>query len=421
MPANIVKLFQSAIGVILSSIFGIGLVKIIALKGGPETLGYFGIFRQFFQLLTVIFTLGNGYAVIEGIPKSLDVKEFTRTISSYTFWICVALSITVLLFSAQITNVLFDSYENMNLVRQLPFMIFSIAYTLLMRSIYAGQGKLINSGIFWSFSYFFMFLISIISTELNHLYLYGSAMSFIIAIILFKDRSLLIPRMRFKRLITFERTAISTAITGLIGFFSFLVVRAICLNRLGPQDGGFLEASWNLVNYTALIFLTSLSNYYLPQISARPNDIEFRKTFFLIISGVSCFALLVLCLAKSFIIPILFSEKFLPSSTLLTIMSIGEYLKCLNYFFIFSLIGISKKRSYLALDTISNIIFIALAFFVPIDGLKTFGFIYLGYQALYLLGSVILNLKFKIIPNKFLISTLMISLLVWGVYFAFSF
>ena len=416
MPANIIKLIQSGIGIVLSSIFGIGLVKVLATKGGPETLGYFGVFRQFFQLLTVIFTLGNGYAVIEGLPKTLDIKKFTQTVSSYTFWTCTVLSIIILFFSAPITHILFGSYENINLIRMIPFMIFTVAYTLLMRSIYAGQGKLIQSGIFWSFSYFFMFLVSLISTQLDNLYFYGSVISFFIAIIFFKDRSLLTPKIKFERNIAFEKTAVSTAITGLTGFFSFLVVRAICINKLGPDAGGLLESSWNLINYCVLVFLTSLSSYYLPQISARPSDIEFRKKFFKIINGFSLTSLIFLCWMKPVIIPLLFSKEFLPAANLVVIMSIGEYLKCLNYFFIFSLIGISRKRPYLLIDSFSNFLFIALTFILPIQELESFGYIYVAYQAFYLICSMLLNYKFKIISINTALINLIIGLSVWSIY-----
>jgi len=421
LSANLVKLIQSGTGIVLSSIFGIGLIKVIALKGGPETLGYFGVFRQFFQLLTVIFTLGNGYAVIEGIPKTQNVRKFIQAVSGYTFWVCAILSTTTLIFSNQISGLLFNNNENLLLIRLLPFMIFAIAYTLLMRSVYAGKGKLIHSGVLWSFSYFFMFLVSLLSTGLDHLYFYGSVISFIIAIFLFKDRTLLIPKLKFERIITFEKTAISTAITGVTGFFSFLVVRAICLNELGPDDGGLLESSWNLINYTVLIFLTSLSTYYLPQISARPNDVEFRKKFFLLINGSSLTALLILCLGKSLIIPLLFSEKFLPASTLLVLMSVGEYIKCITYFFIFSFIGLSKKKAYLILDTIANFAFIVLAMSLPTKSLESFGHIYIIYQTIYLIGALLLNFKFKVIPMHVLLSNLLLGTIIWITYYSIIF
>lgn len=415
------KFSQSSIGIILSSIFGVGLIKIISIKSGPETLGYFGVFRQFFQLLTVIFTLGSGFAVIEGIPKAQDKKGFVQSVSGYTFCICLLLSILVFLFATPITLGLFGNLEQLNLIRLLPVMIFSIAYTLLIRSIYSAQGELVLSGIFWSLSYMFMFFVSFFSTELSDLYLYGSLASACVGIALFKDKSLLIPSIKFKRLISFEQTALATAITGITGFFSFMIVRAICVRELGPNAGGFLESSWSLINYTVLIFLTSVSAYYLPQVSERNDDQDFRKKFFNLLNILSIGSLLILCLGKGILIPLLFSEKFLPASDLLIVMSIGEYFKCLNYFFIFSLIGLAKKRSYIILDSIANLSFVLMAFLLPIKSLEFFGYIYLAYQALYLAGSIYLNQKYKIISHKFFFSHLGLGILIWASYLALTY
>lgn len=414
---SLVKLAQSGFGIVLSSLFGIGLIKIISIKSGPQSLGYFGVFRQFFQLMTVVFTLGNGFAIIEGIPKSNDKNHFIKNVSGYTFWVCVILSLLVLAFSVPISEGIFGNNDHLNLIRLMPIMIFSIAYTLLMRSIYSAEGKLIPAGLFWSFSYLFMFIVGLFSTELTHLYFYGSIMSFIAALSLFKEKALLIPTFKVERLRNFERTAISTAIAGITGFFSFLTVRAICVNELGADDGGYLETSWSLVNYIVLIFLTSLSAYYLPQISERPKDVEFRKKFFIIINFLSLSSLLFLCLGKEIIIPLLFSKKFLPASGLLIIMSVGEYFKCLNYFFNFSLIGTTNKRAYLILDTSANFLFVIMAFAFHDHRLETFGYIYVAYQAFYLLGSICLNSLYKIIPVPYLAANLAVGLTVWLGYF----
>jgi len=357
--------------------------------------------------------------VIEGLKKFNDDRTFIKTVSAYTLIVCLILSFLVFPFSHTISLNLFGNLENVNLLRLLPVMILSIAYNLLIRSIYISTGYLAQAGIVMSLSYLFMFVVSLFSTELVDIYLYGSLACVFISVITFKDRKLLFPSFTFGRIKSFEKTAISTSITGVTGFLSFLIVRSICLKELGAENGGFLEASWSLVNYTTLIFLAGLGSYYLPQVSERPEDIEFRKKFFLIINAGALTSLLILCFGKSLIIPLLFSQEFLPTSSLLDLMSVGEYLRCINFFFVFSLIGMTQKKAYIVLDTAANISFVLIALIFPVKDLQTFGFIYVAYQILYLLGSIALNSKYKMIPNKLLGLNLILGLSLWTVYFLF--
>jgi PST family polysaccharide transporter len=414
LSLSVIAFVKSGLGIGASAIFGVGLVKIIALHAGPEGVGTFGLYRQFFQILTVFFTLGNGYSIIKGASEAKDKKQFLRSTSTYVLLVSLILGINVLLLSKQISLTIFSNSEYLSLIRLTPIFILFMAYHGLVKSAYSGEGKIGLSGIITAIPFLTMFITAFFSTDLMTLYLSSSLASFLVALILFKRISYLKPFLRLKRNIHFEKTSFSTVLTGAVGFLSFLLIKAICTHRLGINQTGFLEASWSLVSYVTLIFLTSLSVYYLPKISI-PHGKEFRHHFFMMINTLALISLGILCLASDFFIPFLFTNEFTIMGQLLLFMAIGEYLKCINWFFIFSMIGLSYKKAYIVLDLIANLVFVSIAYLSDVKTVESFGIYYLIFQFLYLIGNVTLNHKFKIIPFGLFVFNLVIGLSIWGV------
>lgn len=409
-----IKVFlKSGAGVAASAIFGVGLIKIIAVKSGPEGVGEFGLYRQFFQILTVLFTLGNGYSIIEGVSKATDKKKFLQLASDYVLIISLILSLLILSFSEQLSQAVFSSQKHVTLIRMTPLFILTMAYHNLMKSALSGEGKIGRSGIATSLPFLAMFLIAIISTELIDLYLYSSVGSLLLCLWLYKKVTSLVPTKEFHRLKNFESTSLSTIITGVVGFLSFLVVKAIATHRLGINQTGLLEASWSLVSYTTLVFLTSLGVYYLPKIS-REHDSQFRNKYFIIINGLGVLSLTILYLLNEVFISLLFTKEFMLMNKLLLLMAFGEYLKCLNWFFIFSMIGLSYKKAYVILDVIANIFFVAAVYFSDFSNIDYIGGCYIAFQGLYFIGNLLFNLKLKIIPMGLTILNLAIGIALWG-------
>lgn len=422
MPIALKTFAKSGSGIAISAIFGVCLIKLISHHDGPEGVGAFGLFRQFFQFLAVFFTLGSGFSIVEGMPKSGNKNHFIKTACSYSFLVALTISIIVLIFQKEICLAIYSDLKNISLIRSIPLFIIPLSFHQLIKSSLNGEGYIGISGIVTALPFVTMFIVALFSRDLFDLYLYSSLISLAVSLMLFK-RPLwfLIPKIPFMRLKSFEKTSISTMITGASGFLSFLTVKAICTHKLGIWHTGLLEASWSLVGYSTLVFLTSLSVYYLPKVSADQEQIGFRNHYFSLINFLALGSLMIICLGEEFFIRLLFTPEFAEMYKLLVLMAIGEYLKCLNWVFNFSMIGLSYKKAYLVLDSCANAIFVAAVFFTDLNKLEEIGFCYIIFQTCYLLGNLIINHKFKLVSNRYALGNVCLGILVWAIVFAIKY
>ncbi len=416
MSISVRAFAKSGAGIALSAVFGVGLVKLISYHEGPEGVGAFGLFRQFFQFLAIFFTLGSGYSIVEGYPKARDRVAFIRIAASYALAVSLSLSALVLLFSEEICVALYSDLENLNLIRSIPLFLVPLSVHQLIKSALSAQGYIGLSGIATALPFFTMFVIALFSRELFDLYFYSGLLSFLLGLVLYRSpvRNLL-PGFPLKRLESFERTTISAVVGGASGFLSFLAVKAVCTHRLGIWNTGLLEGAWSLVGYTTLIYLTSLSVYYLPKVSAEPEQKKFRDHYFTLINGLALASLGFICVFSSFFIHLLFTPEFGAMTKILVWMAIGEYLKCLNWVFIFSMIGLSYKKAYLALDLLANALFMVLLYLSTVSDLRDLGRIYIAFQVCYLLGNIALNFKHGMLRTSSVLANVGVGVFLWAI------
>ncbi|HXH29885.1 MAG TPA: hypothetical protein VNJ01_03665 [Bacteriovoracaceae bacterium] len=415
MSISVRSFLKSGIGVAISAIFGVCLIKLISYHEGPKGVGAFGLFRQFFQFLAVFYTLGSGYSIVEGLPKSKNKELFIKTASSYSLLVSVILSLLILIFQEQICLAIYSDLKNLHLIRSLPLFIVPLSILQLVKSSLSGEGFIGRSGVVTALPFVLMFAVAIYSRDLFDLYFYSSVLSFLLSLALFqKPLRSLVPKFPIERIKSLENTSISTMLTGASGFMSFLAVKAICTHKLGIWNTGLLEASWSLVAYTTLVFLTSLSVYYLPKVSADPTQVTFRNHYLTFINGIAAVSLILICLGENFFIKLLFTTEFLEMEKLLTWMALGEYLKCLNWFFIFSMIGLSYKKAYIILDLCANALLVGAVYFTDLSLLEEIGICYISFQTFYLLGNLFLNFRFKLVSTAWVVGNLGFGLLLWS-------
>lgn len=415
LSISVNSFLKSGFGVLGSAIFGVALVKLISLHDGPAGVGTFGLFRQFFQFLAVFFTLGSGFSVVEGYQKAPDKSVFIKTIFNYVFFTTLIISVVVLVAAPLIHKKIFAGKDGtLSILYATPLFIIPLALHQLIKSILNGEGKIGRTGLLTSLPFMLMFLSAFISRDIFHLYLYSSVGSLAVSLWMFrKELKNFRPSFPFKRIVSFERTSWTAMITGAMGFFCFLAVKAICTQRIGIYNTGFLEASWSLVNYTTLVFLTSLSVYYLPKISG-PHPENFKNHFFTLINLLGILSLVILHLADDFIIGLLFTDEFIGMEYLLFGMAIGEYLKCLNWFFIFTMLGTSHKKQYIVVDTIANLLFVGIIYFKTFRAVEMIGVAYIAFQVFYLLVNIALNFRYRFIKLKYLFLNLALGIAVWA-------
>jgi O-antigen/teichoic acid export membrane protein len=345
---------KSGLGVILSAIFGLLLLRLISQDLGVEGIAIFGIYRQFIQFCTVFLSWGNGFAIIESYSKSSNKSEFTTIIFKYTLAVTLGLGLFILLIHQPITGLLFADASKSYLILLSPLIFLGLANYSFFRFILTAEKNLLLSSLLQALPFILMLISFNLSANFSLIFLFSYLLSALIAFVAwrFKSEAQLDFKYEFKRLTEFEKTSIATMITGAVGFFSPLIVKAISVHYLGLSQTGVIEAEFSLISYFTLAIISGLGTFYLGQVSEAPKDINLREKTFLFLIPITAIALTVLVFFQDFFLGILFGKEILQYQPSLSLFAIGELLRCANWFFIFSMIGLSYRRTYIKLDVI---------------------------------------------------------------------
>lgn len=414
MKNYLLKFIKSGIGVGLSAVFGLLLLRSISKEQGPAGLATFGIYRQFLQFCAVFLTWGNGFSIIESFSKAKDKEHFTSNTFKYVLGITFLLGLTILSLSYPITLGLFDTSENWDLIALAPLIFIGMAYHGFFRFILTAKQHLITSSILQASPFVFMFFYYFLTKNLFNFFFLAYLSSALLAFIFWKITSpqkfLIIKEG--SRIRDFEKTSIATIITGAVGFLSPLIVKSISVRYLGLAMTGIIEAEYSLVSYLTLAIIAGLGTFYLGMVSTNPHDQVFRERIFIFLIPFTTAILSILVCFDQFFISLLFGQVFLRFSPSLDIFALGEMLRCINWFLIFSMIGLGYRKSYIVSDLISNAVYIlASGLIVSIWPLKvSIEYSYLLFQAIYLMLNLRFCLKVKVVQSKLAIGLTALSI-----------
>ncbi len=413
MKNYLLKFIKSGIGVGLSAVFGLLLLRSISKEQGPAGLATFGIYRQFLQFCAVFLTWGNGFSIIESFSKAKDKEHFTSNTFKYVLGITFLLGLTILSLSYPITLGLFDSSENWDLIALAPLIFAGLAFHGFFRFVLTGKQHLVLASILQASPFVFMYLFYYFTKNLFSFFFLAYSASALLAFIFWimhsEERMLI--RQRPSRLLDFEKTSVATIITGAFGFLSLLIVKSISVHALGMTTTGVIEAEFSLVSYLTLALISGLGTFYLGRISENPQDQAFRERIFSLLIPLTAIVLSVIIYYDQFFLGLLFGKKMLTYGPSLSIFGMGEMLRCINWFFTFSMIGLSFRKTYLTFDTISYIVYVAASgIIVSIWPVKeSIEYSYLLFQIVYLILNLYFCLKVKVIQPKLAIGLTFLS------------
>ncbi len=414
MNVNISKLISSGLGVILSAFFGIALSKLISIQSGPEALGEFGIYRQFIQVVIVFLSFGNGFSLIEGLAKTTQVEKFLKQSLHYYLGVTLFISILIFVFNKSLALFILDDLSKSELLRFSPIIFICATIYLYYRFALSGIKEVFRSSLAQAFPFFFMFLFYFVEKRVHFLFIYSYGASVLLSALVSqkKIQFFFSNFFQFERNIFFEKTSISTLITGVTGFGTLLVIKVLVNRNLGIESTGMMEASLNLAIYASMVFLNGFSIYYLPTLSTNPEDYTFMRRYLVLIATLSGITTIILSVGSQYIIPLFYSHEFDESITLLKWFALGEFIKCMNWFFIFTFIAISHKKLYTLIDVFSNLCFVAVTYYFLSNNynLKGVGYSYVIFQFIYLILSTTLFPRKEEFGHKYLILPIILSL-----------
>jgi len=163
------------------------------------------------------------------------------------------------------------------------------------------------------------------------------------------------------------RLGIAFTLAGIIGSASEMFIRSY-LNVLGDLDVlGFYNAGYMMtITYAGMVFSAMESDYF-PRLSAVNRDVEATNTMvnrqmevsLLLISPM----LAALIIALPILIPLLFSEKFLPVVAMGQVATLAMYFKVMTLPVAYITLARGYSLSYLFLETSYFVVFVLLIIF----------------------------------------------------------
>jgi O-antigen/teichoic acid export membrane protein len=330
---------------------GIGLVtsKLLAVFVGPAGMALVGNLRNFSSSLESISTLGFQNGIVKYVAESKDDKhQLQKTISTvFISLLAVAVFLSGILYffaafwNMQIFGINFE-YEIVFKATALALPWFAISIFLL--SVINGLGKF--KEVIW---------INIIGNAVGLLVsivmivqykTLGALLSIVIspALLFFATYYFISKEFNFLKTIHYNyfdfqviknlsSYSLMALVSSVFGPLVFLTIRNNVIQVVGIEQAGFWETITRISTYYMLFVTTILTVYFLPKLSAAKDNLETKSifwSFYRNILPIFIVGVIAIYFTRFFIIKLLFTNEFLPVTTLFFWQLFGDVLKVIS-------------------------------------------------------------------------------------------
>lgn len=346
------------------------LTKVLAVFGGPATLGLFSLLRQV-QLTAVAVASSDGdRALVQGISAGLregTSSRFAWTIGGLMAMIALVEAVVLWILAPALSDVLFQA-RSPDLVWALRLLalpvVLAVAATWLAATLKAhlavGKAVLARTagacaGLLTAIAVArqegpLVLLLILAATE---------ATAAILGYLFIRATRTLPPPSRWglRTALPDVRAYLTVAgyllVTGISRNFAVLFVRSAFLRTLGIAHAGFFEAAWTVAGKSLLFLFEAIGTYYLPLLSAA-DDASMRlllqRRLTRLAWAVSTLAVTGLVVLKPLAIEVLYAKEFSEAITMLQWMVIGVYFQASSWPFSTALLAFGDARLLFRVD-----------------------------------------------------------------------
>lgn len=402
----------NSLSVILKLFIGLITSKIIAVFVGPSGLALLGNFRNFVGSFETISTLGfqNGIVkyVAETGKKEAELKKYVSTIFISIAFVSLFLS-GLLFFLADYWNeLIFGSNFKYGFVFEIfAFALPWYALSLVLVAILNGLGRFKNViyitiignciGLLVSVLFIYQYqtvgaLLSIILTP---------SLLFILSFYFISKELSILNCVRFR---FFEFQIIKNLshyflmafVSGIVGSVVFLSIRKNIIATIGIQEAGYWEAITRISTYYLLFVSSILTLYFLPKLAVSKNNQETKNVFWryyknifpLIVVGLT-----VLYFTRFLIVKILFTNEFLPVTTLFFWQLLGDMLKMASWILGYQFFAKKLTVAFIVTELFS----LSVTYFSSVFLTKIFGIqgVVMAHALTYFVYLLVLSIYFR--------------------------
>lgn len=348
--------------------------KVLAVFTGPAGVALLGQLTNFITILIQVSTAATGTGIVKLTGEYKDDQSQLKKVIDTSFTINLLFSVVILigifLFQNQLTLFVFNDLKYKWLLYFIAIGTPFIAINNFILSVISGLQhfkKYVIINIFAS-------IISVLLTVLL-VYFYtidGALLAYILTqtiiffVSLFYSKS-----VQWKENIAFQID--KTIVKKLSHFSLYVIVSAFCfpfaqilvrnliIDKLGMDSAGIWEGTNRISSMYLLLISSAIGVYFFPKISSVTNSKEVKNelNFALkIFCSATIIAGLLLLLLKSFIIPIVLSNKFLPINEILIYQVFGDVFLIAKMLLSMVLLSRSKTKIMIFFEIIFTLIYV---------------------------------------------------------------
>ena len=384
--------------------------KVLAVFTGPAGVALLGQLTNFITILIQVSTAATGTGIVKLTGEFKDDKAELKKVIDTSFTINLVFSIIVLLgillFQNQLTLFVFNDLKYKWLLYFVAIGTPLIAINNFILSVISGL------------QYFKKYVIinicaSIISVLLTVFLVYfytidGALLAYVITqtiiffVSLFYSKS-----VQWKENITFQID--KTILKKLSHFSLYVIVSAFCfpfaqilvrnliIDKLGMDTAGIWEGTNRISSMYLLLISSAIGVYFFPKISSFNNSDEVKKELYFALK-IFCSGTIIagsfLFLLKSFIIPLVLSDKFLPINEILIFQVFGDVFLIAKMLFSMVLLSRAKTTIMIFFEIIFTSIYVISNFYF-ISNAPELKMIILAYPIYTILYCLTLFLTYK--------------------------
>jgi O-antigen/teichoic acid export membrane protein len=327
---------------------GIGLItsKLLAVFVGPSGMALVGNLRNFLTSLESISTLGFQNGIIkytaENEKNENKLKKIIATVFISLLGIAIVLSCILYFFASFWDTVIFgNNFDYEIIFKALALALPWYAISVFMLALINGLGqfkKVIWINIIGNAIGLLVSIIMVLQYKtlgaLLSLVISPALLFFVTFYFINKEinffKTIRLHQFDFKIIKNLSSYSLMALVSSVLGPLVFLAIRKNVIEIVGLEEAGFWETIIRISSYYMLFVTTILSVYFLPKLAVAKNNLETKKVFWsfyntilpLFIAG-----LVIVYFLRFFIVNLLFTNAFLPVTTLFFWQLTGDVLK----------------------------------------------------------------------------------------------
>ncbi|MCU4489816.1 O-antigen translocase [Acinetobacter ursingii] len=378
------------------------LNKILAVYIGPAGYATIGQFQNFIQMITTFAGSAINTAVIKYTAEYYEDEHkqqyIWRTAGSIVLIFSLFFSLVILVFQKQLSIYIFHSEEFQSIFVWLALFLVFFTFNALFLAILNGKKEVLRLVIANIVGSIFSLAVTSILAVKYHLYgalvalsIYQSLSFFITLFICYKAEWFKFTYLFGKIDKTIAKKFASFALMALVSAIcvplSQIIIRTYLTQEYGATYAGYWEAMIRLSAAYLMLVTTTLGVYYLPRLSELSGIKEIKAEVYTgykfifplsVLGGVSIYLL------RDWIIPLLFSETFLPMRDLFLWQMIGDSLKIGSWILAYLMLSKAMTKLFVITEIVFALIFLLLIYIcTKIIGFKGVSIAYFLNYGLY--------------------------------------